>query len=466
VDAATQIVNSKTNLRPMLRLALPVVIEQLMIMLVTWTDHYLTAQYLETHHLAAINLMAYVLWVLPSIFAAIGVGATALVSRFFGAGEYEKAKLVTNQAITIALMLLTVITTIAWIFPRELIDIMQLPPAASDAGAQYFKIIIPVFPFAIMHMIGNACLRGAGDIMSGFITMAIVNIVNVVCSLCLVTGWGPFPEMGWEGIAIGTAIGYAIGGSIIISYLIRGRFHLKLELNLMKPKLAIISRLLKIGIPGGIDMLIVVSFQMWFLSIVNSMGTIAAAAHGTAIRIEALAYLPGHAFGVAATTMVGQFLGAGIPTRASKSTWLACLWGGSVMTLAGLVFFFTADAITSVFAGEKTAEAVGMAAPLIRIVSVSMPSLAIVIIMTGALRGAGDTIFPLIFSFIGLLFIRIPLAYYLCWDQIAIPLTDIVITGRNMGVEGAWYAMVTDVVLRSFLILGRFQHGGWKHIKV
>ena len=67
-------------------MALPVVIEQLMIMLVTWTDHYLTAQYLETHHLAAINLMAYVLWVLPSIFAAIGVGATALVSRFFGAG--------------------------------------------------------------------------------------------------------------------------------------------------------------------------------------------------------------------------------------------------------------------------------------------------------------------------------------------------------------------------------------------
>ena len=86
MDAAAQIVNSKTNLQPMLRLALPVAIEQLMIMLVTWTDHYLTAQYLETHHLAAINLMAYVLWVLPSIFGAIGVGATALVSRFFGAG--------------------------------------------------------------------------------------------------------------------------------------------------------------------------------------------------------------------------------------------------------------------------------------------------------------------------------------------------------------------------------------------
>ena len=192
----------------------------------------------------------------------------------------------------------------------------------------------------------------------------------------------------------------------------------------------------------------------------------AAAAHGTAIRIEALAYLPGHAFGMAATTMVGQFLGAGIPGRASQSTWLACIWGGTVMALAGTVFFFSAESITGIFAGEKTAEAVGLAAPLIRIVSVSMPSLAIVIVMTGALRGAGDTTFPLIFSFIGLLFIRIPLAYYLCWEQISIPFTDIIVTGKGMGVEGAWYAMVIDIVLRSFLILARFQHGGWKHIKV
>ena len=464
--AANIIVNSKTNMRPMLRLALPVVIEQLMIMMVTWTDHYLTAQHLETPHLAAINLMAYVLWVLPSIFAAIGVGATALVSRFFGAGEYNKAKYVTNQAITLALILLTVITTVAWMYPRELIDIMQLPPAATDAGAQYFKIIIPVFPFAIMHMIGNACLRGAGDIMSGFVTMLIVNIINVLCSLCLVTGWGPFPELGWEGIAIGTAIGYAVGGSIIIAYLIRGRFHLKLHLSKMKPDFKMISRILKIGIPGGIDMLTVVSFQMWFLAIVNSMGDIAAAAHGTAIRIEALAYLPGHAFSVAATTMVGQFLGAGMPGRASRSTWLACLWGGSVMSLAGLIFFFSADAITGIFAGEKTAEAVGMAAPLIRIVSISMPSLAIVIVMTGALRGAGDTIFPLLFSFVGLLFVRIPLAYYLCWDQISLPFSDVVIEGYGMGVQGAWYAMVADIVLRSLMVLGRFQQGGWKHIKV
>ena len=212
-------------------------------------------------------------------------------------------------------------------------------------------------------------------------------------------------------------------------------------------------------------MLTVVSFQMWFLAIVNSMGDVAAAAHGTAIRIEALAYLPGHAFSVAATTMVGQFLGAGMPGR--QSLYMARLSVGRECHVIGrLDFLLFRRRYYRHICRRKTAEAVGMAAPLIRIVSISMPSLAIVIVMTGALRGAGDTIFPLLFSFVGLLFVRIPLAYYLCWDQISLPFSDVVIEGYGMGVQGAWYAMVADIVLRSLMVLGRFQQGGWKHIKV
>ena len=450
----------------MLWLAIPVVIEQLLVILVTWTDHWLTAKYLHTHHLAAINLMAYVLWVIPCIFGVIGVGATALISRYFGRKNYEDAKYATNQAITLALSLLTVITTVAWFFSEPLIAMMQLPPVATQAANTYFKIVIPGIPFAMLHMIGNACLRGAGDIMSGFITMFIVNIINNILSLGLVTGYGPFPELGWEGIAYGTAIGYMVGGSIIMGFLIKGRFQLKLHRSLMKPDFKIIWRILRIGIPGGIDMICMVCFQMWFLAIVNHLGTLPAAAHGTAIRIEALAYLPGYAFSVAATTMVGQFLGAGRPDRAKQTIWLACGLGGTLMIAAGTAFFFAADTLTGWFAGENTKAAVSMAAPLIRIVAVSMPSLAIVIIMTGALRGAGDTLWPLLFSIIGLLGIRIPIAYYLCWEEIHIPLTNLVVTGMNLGVIGAWYAMVADIVVRSMMVFARFLHGGWKTIRV
>jgi putative MATE family efflux protein len=370
---ASRIIDSKTNFKPMLWLAVPVVIEQFLVLLVTWTDHWLTAEYLYTKHLAAINLTAYILWVIPCMFGIIGVGATALVARYFGSGKYREASFVTNQAISLALMMLTVITTIAWFYADSLIVIMQLPDDATQAAIVYFRIVIPAIPFAMLHMIGNACLRGAGDIMSGFITMFIVNVVNVIVSLCLVTGYGPFPELGWEGIAYGTAIGYMVGGTIIIGFLVKGRFHLKLHLSKMKPNREVLSRLLKIGVPGGIDMMCMVMFQMWFLTIINSLGSVQAAAHGTAIRIEAMAYLPGHAFSIAATTLVGQFLGANRPDRATRSILLACAWGGTLMIGAGAAFYFGAETLTGLFIGDNTREAVTLATPLIRIVAISMP---------------------------------------------------------------------------------------------
>ena len=203
-----------------------------------------------------------------------------------------------------------------------------------------------------------------------------------------------------------------------------------------------LKRILRIGVPGGIDMVCVVFFQMWFLTIINSLGTVQAAAHATALRIESLAYLPGHAFSVAATTLVGQFLGAKKPKEAERSALLASGVGGGFMSLVGILFFFAAVPLTGFFAGEHTGEAVALSAPLIQIVSVAMPALAVVIILTGSLRGAGDTKWPLIFSMIGLVVIRI------------------------LGVIGAWYAMVVDIIIRSLLVGGRFLHGGWKHVKV
>tara|TARA_Y100001960_G_C14638287_1_gene809443 strand:- start:928 stop:1230 length:303 start_codon:yes stop_codon:yes gene_type:complete len=99
-------------------------------------------------------------------------------------------------------------------------------------------------------------------------------------------------------------------------------------------------------------------------------------------------------------------------------------------------------------------------------VSISMPSLALMIILNGALRGAGDTRWPLLFSFLGLLCIRIPLAYWMAKDEIYIPILNATIAGQGLGIIGAWYAMIIDVVLRSMMITARFWHGGWQRIRV
>ena len=187
--------------------------------------------------------------------------------------------------------------------------------------------------------------------------------------------------MGW-GIAIGTAIGYAIGGSIIISYLIRGRFHLKLQLNKMKPKLAIISRLLTIGpwwyryADGSFSNVVSIDCQF------NGKHRRSGAWYGYSNR--GLSLPTGTCLWGGGNDDVGQFLVQVSPrVPVNQLGWPVC--GRKCHDVCRPHILLCADTITSLFAGENT-EA-GMAAPLIRIVSLSMPSLAIVIIMTGALRG-------------------------------------------------------------------------------
>ena len=111
-------------------------------------------------------------------------------------------------------------------------------------------------------------------------------------------------------------------------------------------------RLLRIGLPGGCDVLAIITCHLIYVAIINSLGTAAAAAHGLGIQIEALAYLPGSAFHVAAATMAGQYLGAKDPRRATRSVIMACLVGGSIMSTAGLIFYFGGSLLTTFFTGS------------------------------------------------------------------------------------------------------------------
>jgi putative MATE family efflux protein len=221
----------------------------------------------------------------------------------------------------------------------------------------------------------------------------------------------------------------------------------------MRPDGELIRRLLRIGVPGGTDVTSIVLCQIWFVSIVNELGVLAAAAHGVAIRIESLAYLPGSAFQVAATTLTGQYLGARQPQRAMHAVLMACLAGGGLMTSAGVFFYVAAEPLTRLFLRPEQTEVMTLAAQLLRIVAFGMPPLALTMVVNGALRGAGDTRWPLVITLLGYLGIRLPLAYLLAHTY-------------GLGVAGAWYAMVIDLVLRCLMVNVRFWHGGWQKIEV
>ncbi len=434
---------------------------------VTWTDWWLTGHYFQfagDSTKAAMSLMGYTMWLIPSMFAAIGIGALALVARCVGSNDSKKAVNFANQAFVIGAVCACILTVLVFLYGTDFIRAMQLEDQAADYAWQYLSIMIPVLPLIMCTQIGAACLRGAGDMFTGFGAKVVVVLLNVTISTALVTGWGFLPQVGWKGLAIGTACGHAIGGLIILTVLIRGRAGLKLQLRKLIPNRKLILQILRIGLPSGFDMGVLLFSQLVFLGLINSLGDAAAAAHGLAVQIEACAYLPGAAFQAAAATMAGQFLGAGMKHRAHDSV-VACFSVGTIlMCTAGALLYFNGEWFTHFFTGESNVATNETAVELLKIIAVAMPSLAIVMIITGGLRGAGDTVWPFIFSAIGLFLIRIPLAILLCFEEFEVPLTGWTVHGYGIGVAGAWYTMTIDLLVRAVLTTARFMHGGWRKV--
>lgn len=461
------LIDSRGTFRPMLRLAAPVLIEHLLYVLVDYTDLWLAGRFLQSaSYVAAMTVVGYSLWLIFNLFSFVAVGATAMTARFVGAGDRSMANRVANQAMLIGGVWSLLLMAIGLTLAGPLVGLTQLEGETADAARRYLSTILLVLPLMMVEEIGIACLRGAGDMVTGLVVMAAVNVINVAVSSTLLLGLGPFPELGWQGLAIGTATAHTFGGLTILYLLCRGRAGYRLHRTLMRPEGDFIRRILRIGLPGGTDMVSIALLHMWFVSVINQLGSLSTAAHGVAVRIEALAYMPGGAFQVAAATMVGQFLGARDFRRATRSVGMACLVGGGLMTAVGLLFFFHSQALAGFFLSGDARSALPIAAQLLQIVAISMPALALGMILGGALRGAGDTHWPLVFTLVGFLAVRIPLAYLLAYPAFVVPGLNWHIAGWGLGVVGAWYAMVSDIFVRCALVVARFLHGGWQSIRV
>lgn len=449
----------------MLLLALPVMAEEFANLFVGYTDWWLAGRYLEGDApKVAMSFVAYALWLLPTFFSAVGIGAQAITARLVGSGDIRAASRATNQALLLGAAFAGVGVVVVWLFAGSFVQAMQLEDESARLAQRYLEIIAPVVPLIMLEQVAAACLRGAGDTWTGFLAKAVVNLLNMFFSTVLVTGWGPFPQLGWEGLAIGTAIGHGGGGLILIVVLLRGRAGLRLSWQSLLPHRELLWRILRIGLPGGIDQMGIVACHLVYASIIYRLGTQATAAHGMGIQIEALSYLPGSAFMVAAATLAGQSLGAGNPQGATRGVLHA--WGAAVcvMSLSGGVYYFAGAQIATLFNGGQHDDVTLLAGSLLKIIALGTPFHATLMVLTGGLRGAGDTRWPLLITFVGLLGVRLPLAALLAWPEVAIG--SVVIAGAGWGVHGAWIAMVTDIMVRSALLVWRFAHGGWRQLAV
>ncbi len=463
---------TRTAVSRVLRLAWPVLMQQALILAAQLYDFWIAGQNqpedpnLHSAYQAAQTTVGYLNWCVSCFAVLVSVGSTALVARFIGGNRTEDADRVTNQSIILAFIAGPIITALGLWQSHNLVSILSLATPADQFTEEMLRPIFLLLTFQMVELAGIACLTGAGRTIPGMAVLGGVALLNIPMVNIFFHGWGRIPACGYAGITLGTAVSHSIGALVVLMILLRGRSGLKIQWKLLTPDLPLMKRILRISIPAAADSLSVGACQLWFLALVNQMGSEAAAAHGIALRWEGLGYLSGQAFSTAAAALVGQNLGARNHREAARCGWTAFSMGCACMTIMGIVFYTFATPMFRIFCPYEHQEPIVQAGvPVLRLVAFAMPPLSAIIIFTGALRGAGDTRMPMIATWIGFLLIRMPLAYFFTREVIDLGCLG-TLHGWNLGLIGAWWAMFVDLVIRGILFILRFASGRWKKVIV
>ncbi len=394
--ADSETVEQPQNLRGrVFRLAAPVIGENLLQTLLSVADTILVAS-LGAAALAGVGASLQVIFIVIGALSAISVGASVLVAQAYGACDMRQANRLARQALIWAVLISLPVAGIGWLAAPGIIALFGMEPAVSQIGAEYLRITIATTATLTLMLLGSAVLRGVGDSRTPMLVTALANVLNVAISYVLIYGALGVPALGVQGSAWGTFIARLLGAACIVGLLWRGWAGIRVAGGDWRPALPALRGVMRIGLPAAVEEVLVITAIASITPIVATLGTVALAAHRVSINILSLSFLPGIGFGLAATALVGQAVGARNPAEARAVTRIATRWAIAWMGGLGLIYLAFAPWLLRIFSDDPAMIEAGASA--IRVVALTQPFWAATFVFGGALRGTGNTRAPLVIS--------------------------------------------------------------------
>lgn len=406
-----------------------------------------------TASIAAVGVTNQLIFIGLSLVQALNAGATAMVARYMGAKREDRIESVVKHIIILTQIFLVIPILILGLgFTDTIMTFLGAHQDTLSVGRDYFRVVTLGFIFQAFNFSIVACLRGAGDTKTPMKINLTANFINVFGNAILIFGLLGFPALGATGAGISTALSQVVATILLVRYILKkdSTIHLnfKNKLNFDKD---IMYNLVKIGLPAALEQVAFRAGILIFTKMVASLGTIAYATHQICINILNLSFTPGQSFGIAASTLTGRSLGAREPDLAEDYIKECSRIGAIIATVMALLFFFFGPFVAGLYSNSN--EVVSEASDILKLVAFIQPFQTSQLITSGGLRGAGDTIWTLVASFIGVLGIRLIFAYYF-------------VTVLGMGLKGAWLAILIDQSVRWIFIKLRFKTNKWKYITI
>ncbi len=439
-------ITSGPIVRTVFSLALPVVIGMFMEFALSSTDYYWVGK-LGTIAQDAVTSSMVVMWTMFASASLISVGITAIVARYVGARDFGRASYFVKQGLTLALVVGLVFSVVGFIVARQLLTFMGTGEATLKIAVPYLRIFFISGVLFFMADTTYAIFRASGDTRTPTKVGVLVVIINLVLDPLLIFGLGPIPAFGVAGASLATAIAIMVGVVVIMARMSgRGLGYDITDFWKIRARVTDMLKIIRISIPITTQQFVFV-FVYWFLiKIVHEFGEGAAAAMGIGNRMESFSYLTCYGFSLAASTMVGQNLGARKPDRAAR-----CAWGSVGVAVAltfviSIVFITIPRVIAGVFTNDP--QVLNIAVDYLIILGLSQMAMALEIVLEGSFGGAGDTVPPMVVLLPGSA-IRIPLAYFLCFHL-------------DWGINGVWWTLTITSGLKAIILALWFKRGKWK----
>ena len=438
------------------RLSMPGILAQISEILMQYIDAAMVGA-LGAAASASIGLVASSTWLFGGLLGATAAGFSVQVAHATGAGEIDRAKSIFRQSLFASLTLSLLVGSVAFVIGRYLPQWLGADPALWNDATAYFSIYALFIPVRQIRWLCMNMLQCSGNMKIPSIFASLECLLDVVFNFFLIfptrqitfagmTMMMPGAGLGVAGAQLGTSLSMLAGAMMSLMYAFFRSDVLKLKgmKGNWLPQKKVIREAVQIGAPMAMEQSALCAAQVVSTRIIAPLGTVAIAANSFAVTAESICYMPGYGISSAATTLVGQSIGAKRKDLARSFSWLTTFTGIAIMSVMAILMYFVCPYVFAFLTPDAGVQKLGV--EVLRIELLAEPLFAASIVATGCLRGAGDTLVPGILNLVSIWGVRLTLGYAL---------------SRTMGLPGMWIAMAAELSVRGILFLIRLKREKW-----
>lgn len=445
------LIKRKKLIISILVIAAPAIFEMALNTMLMFADTLMVSRMIGEEAISAVGIVNSIFFLLIFVFSSFNTGAIALISRAFGESDIDKAEHIAGNNFSLNIAISVVIAALAFIFKKQLFMPYSITSEVMDSAKAYYDIIIYGMIFQFGSFAFASVSRGVGDTKTPMYITGFANVFNIIFNYLLISGYGIFPELGIEGAAVATTLARVIAFSIYLYLFTSGKHKIQLKRHTLKLEKALTKQLWKISYPGAIEQLLMQGSFFLMGIMVTMLDTTSEALFRILITIESTSFMPAVGISIATASLVGKAIGEKDLDKAADTGYLATGMGVVWGIIAGLLFAIIPRPIIALFTDVEAFIEAGVS--VFYIMAINQVFLNAYIVMSGALRGAGDTSAVMRITSLRL------------WT-VFVPGTYILMKYFSFGVSSVWYAEIASFAIFLFILIKRFHDKKWIHLEL